>query len=34
MKVTAEFLKESGRIDTVGDDYTPFVNADLAKAAE
>jgi taurine transport system substrate-binding protein len=34
MKMTADFLKKSGRIDTVADDYTPFVNADFAKAAE
>lgn len=34
MKSTADFLKAAGRIDTVGDDYSPFVNADLVKAAE
>lgn len=34
MKSTAEFLKSAGRIDTVANDYTPFVNADLVKAAE
>ncbi len=34
MKSTAAFLKSAGRIDTVLEDYTPFVNADLAKSAE
>lgn len=33
MKSTAEFLKAAGRIDTVADDYTPFVNNDIATAA-
>lgn len=33
MKSTAEFLKSAGRIDTVVDDYTPFVNSAIAEAA-
>ncbi len=33
MKETAEFLKAAGRIDTVADDYSKFVNTDIAKAA-
>ena len=33
MKDTAAFLKEAGRIDTVGDDYTPFVTSEFVKAA-
>jgi len=33
MQSTAEFLKSAGRIDTVADDYAPFVNADIAAAA-
>ena len=34
VKGTAEFLKSAGRIDSVADDYTPFVNADYAEAAK
>ena len=33
MKSTAEFLKAAGRIDSVVDDYTPYVNDELIKAA-
>lgn len=33
MKSTAEFLKSAGRIDSVADDYTPFVNSAIAEAA-
>lgn len=33
MKSTAEFLKASGRIDTVADDYSAFVNTDIAAEA-
>jgi taurine transport system substrate-binding protein len=33
MKSTADFLKSAGRINTVADSYSKFVNADLAKAA-
>ena len=33
MQSTAAFLKSAGRIDTVADDYAPFVNADIAAAA-
>lgn len=32
LKETAEFLKEAGRIDTVVDDYSQFVNARFAEA--
>ncbi|MBO0902548.1 taurine ABC transporter substrate-binding protein [Jiella sp. MQZ13P-4] len=32
-KATAEFLKSAGRIDSVKDDYTPFVTDEFAKAA-
>jgi taurine transport system substrate-binding protein len=31
---TAEFLKEAGRIDNVSDDYSGFVNAEYAEAAQ
>lgn len=34
VKGTSEFLKGAGRIDTVADDYTPFVNVDYAEAAK
>ena len=33
MKATAEFLKGAGRIDTVAEDYSGFVNLDIAKKA-
>ena len=33
MKSTAEFLKTAGRIDSVQDDYAPYVNDELIKAA-
>jgi taurine transport system substrate-binding protein len=33
MKSTAEFLKAAGRIDRVADDYSEFVNSDIAKKA-
>jgi taurine transport system substrate-binding protein len=33
MKSTAEFLKSAGRIDTVADDYAPFVNTAIAAEA-
>ncbi len=33
MKSTAEFLKSAGRIDTVADDYSAFVNTDIATEA-
>ena len=33
VKSTADFLKEANKIDTVRDDYTPFVNSDFAKNA-
>lgn len=33
MKATAQFLKDAGRIDTVADDYTPFVNTTIAEEA-
>jgi len=33
MKGTAAFLKEAGRIDSVNDDYSGFVNAEFAAAA-
>lgn len=33
IKGTAEFLKAAGRIDSVGDDYSGFVNAEYAEAA-
>ena len=33
MKATAEFLKTAGRIDTVADDYSAFVNTSIAEAA-
>ncbi|WP_394155180.1 ABC transporter substrate-binding protein [Loktanella salsilacus] len=33
MKSTSEFLKSAGRIDTVADDYSAFVNTDIAAAA-
>lgn len=33
MKATAEFLKTAGRIDTVAEDYSGFVNLDVAKKA-
>ena len=33
MKSTAEFLKSAGRIDSVQDDYAPYVNDELIKAA-
>ncbi|MEJ5991824.1 ABC transporter substrate-binding protein [Ramlibacter sp. PS3R-8] len=33
MKATADFLKSAGRINTVADNYSKFVNADFAKAA-
>ncbi|MCQ0988743.1 taurine ABC transporter substrate-binding protein [Jiella marina] len=33
MKSTAEFLKSAGRIDTVAEDYMPFVTDEYAKAA-
>lgn len=33
MKATADFLKAAGRIDNAADDYSPFVNKDIAKAA-
>lgn len=33
MKSTAEFLRSAGRIDSVADDYTPFVNSAIAEAA-
>jgi taurine transport system substrate-binding protein len=33
MKSTAEFLQAAGRIDTVADDYSAFVNTDIATAA-
>ncbi len=34
IKGTADFLKAAGRIDAVKDDYSAFVNADFAKAAQ
>ncbi|MCQ2006006.1 taurine ABC transporter substrate-binding protein [Rhizobium sp. NRK18] len=34
LKGTADFLKSAGRIDTVADDYTPFVNSTYADAAK
>ncbi|MEP9389860.1 ABC transporter substrate-binding protein [Mesorhizobium sp. KR9-304] len=34
IKGTADFLKAAGRIDSVKDDYSGFVNADFAKAAQ
>ncbi len=34
VKGTAEFLKAAGRIDSVGDDYSGFVNAEFADAAK
>lgn len=34
IKGTAEFLKAAGRIDNVKDDYSGFVNAEFAKAAQ
>ncbi len=34
VKGTAEFLKAAGRIDSVGDDYAGFVNAEFADAAK
>ncbi|WP_347313395.1 taurine ABC transporter substrate-binding protein [Defluviimonas sp. SAOS-178_SWC] len=34
VKGTAEFLKAAGRIDTVGEDYSGFVNAEFAEAAK
>ena len=34
VKGTADFLKGAGRIDSVKDDYSAFVNADFAKAAQ
>ena len=34
VKGTADFLKAAGRIDSVKDDYSAFVNADFAKAAQ
>ena len=34
MKSTAEFLKAAGRIDTVGDDYSQFVNTGPLEAAQ
>jgi taurine transport system substrate-binding protein len=33
MKSTAEFLKSAGRIDSVADDYSPFVNTEIAAEA-
>ena len=33
MKATAEFLKAAGRIDTVADDYSGFVNTSIAEDA-
>jgi taurine transport system substrate-binding protein len=33
IKGTADFLKGAGRIDSVADDYSAFVNAEYAKAA-
>lgn len=33
MKSTAEFLKSTGRIDTVADDYSTFVNTEIAAEA-
>jgi taurine transport system substrate-binding protein len=33
MKSTAEFLKAAGRIDTVSDDYSAFVNTEIAAEA-
>ena len=33
-EVTADFLKAAGRIDTVGDDYSGFVNTSYAEAAK
>jgi taurine transport system substrate-binding protein len=33
MKSTAEFLKAAGRIDTVADDYSAFVNTEIATEA-
>ena len=33
MKETSTFLKEAGRIDTAADDYSGFVNTDIANAA-
>lgn len=34
IKGTADFLKAAGRIDTVGDDYSGFVNAEYANEAK
>ncbi len=34
VKGTADFLKAAGRIDSVGDDYSGFVNAEFAEAAK
>ncbi|MBK6465820.1 MAG: ABC transporter substrate-binding protein [Rhodobacter sp.] len=34
VKGTADFLKAAGRIDTVGDDYSGFVNSSYAEAAK
>lgn len=33
LKMTADFLKSAGRIETVADSYAPFVNTSIAKAA-
>ena len=33
MRSTAEFLQSAGRIDTVADDYAPFVTDEFAEAA-
>jgi len=33
MQATAEFLEDAGRIDSVRDDYGPFVNTEIAAAA-
>lgn len=34
LKSTAQFLKDAGRIDSAGDDYTPFVTDEYVKAAQ
>lgn len=34
LKSTSEFLQAAGRIDSVGEDYSAFVTADYAKAAQ
>lgn len=33
LKATAEFLQQAGRIDQVAEDYSPFVNTEIAESA-